>query len=593
VDWDQARHRTVLALTLIAVFVVASVPQAAHASTPQADLGLTVVTVTDISIGSEGNPDWAGPYYQLNYQFSAPHSNTEVSDIWLGTGGSNCQPCSQVLGFTYPSNESASITFSLFDDQSCCGSGWKPVNINGGSNSVNINTLGAEQQGQCIQPWSSSCTYTIQTKGSGLARTAWISLTVTVMSALQYQTSLRAQAYAVYRTLATDLSDGVFAQTCYNDWETGQAQLNNELVPLIVTPFEFEFMPGEEVLQIFLHTLTFVGIPYIGQYITGATAFGQDNTAYSIGGVQISSLIDCGNLETMWGYAHGGQSSLDYYLAAASSSAYAELKDLNANNIPSVISDLQAEQGSIRSSQSALGQLVNSITPVANGNEYDPCYYNGVVSCQPIAQYLLNDLLDPISSMLSQDSSYESSTLAMLQKGASSLGIGGYPFPGDVGLSYSYSLSGAGGLPPHSYSITFSSGTLPPGLTFAPGNPATLSGKPSATGQFTFALKVGDGAQDFTSATYTVQIYPTLKITTASLPSATNGKAYSTTVYASGGIPECIWGATNLPPGLSIGYYSGVISGTPTKTGSYNVVVTVTDFYGYHVSKALGLTVNS
>jgi serine protease len=45
---------------------------------------------------------------------------------------------------------------------------------------------------------------------------------------------------------------------------------------------------------------------------------------------------------------------------------------------------------------------------------------------------------------------------------------------------------------------------------------------------------------------------------------------------SSGGL-TLTWGATGLPTGLSIDSSSGLISGTPTQTGSYNVTVTATD----------------
>ena len=71
---------------------------------------------------------------------------------------------------------------------------------------------------------------------------------------------------------------------------------------------------------------------------------------------------------------------------------------------------------------------------------------------------------------------------------------------------------------------------------------------------------------------------PPLSITTTSLPGGTINVPYSSTLAASGGEPPYNWSVIggSLPPGLGLSS-DGVISGTPTAGGLYNVTVQVAD----------------
>ena len=133
---------------------------------------------------------------------------------------------------------------------------------------------------------------------------------------------------------------------------------------------------------------------------------------------------------------------------------------------------------------------------------------------------------------------------------------------------------------------------LPAGLT-ATGSGATLtiSGTPTTAGTFTVTLSASDteSTPKTATATLTITVGAAVSITTTSLTAGTEGTAYSATVAATGGTGTATWTATGLPAGLSISS-AGTISGTPTASGNFSVVVTATA--GTSASATLGLVIN-
>lgn len=83
-------------------------------------------------------------------------------------------------------------------------------------------------------------------------------------------------------------------------------------------------------------------------------------------------------------------------------------------------------------------------------------------------------------------------------------------------------------------------------------------------------------------------------ITTSSLPNGTQGSAYSQTVSATGGTVPYTWSISvgTLPTGLSINSSSGVISGTPTGSGTSSFTVQVTDNASLTGTQVLSITIN-
>lgn len=158
---------------------------------------------------------------------------------------------------------------------------------------------------------------------------------------------------------------------------------------------------------------------------------------------------------------------------------------------------------------------------------------------------------------------------------------------GTPGMPYSATLAATGGTAPYTWSIT--SGALPNGLSLSPSS-GVISGTARTSGTFTFTATVTDSASPAATASVSMtltfaaltQVVPPaapLAIATTSLPSGSNGIAYAATLAASGGTPAYTWSITSgsLPAGLTLAATTGVISGTPTATGTANLTVAVTD----------------
>jgi len=86
-----------------------------------------------------------------------------------------------------------------------------------------------------------------------------------------------------------------------------------------------------------------------------------------------------------------------------------------------------------------------------------------------------------------------------------------------------------------------------------------------------------------------------LAVATASLTTGQVGVPYSQTVVATGGVPTYAWSVPmgGLPTGLSLDGATGIISGTPTATGTASFTVNVTDSQGppATATRALSITV--
>jgi Putative Ig domain len=178
---------------------------------------------------------------------------------------------------------------------------------------------------------------------------------------------------------------------------------------------------------------------------------------------------------------------------------------------------------------------------------------------------------------------------ALFVPSASALAIKEDPPPsGTVGVPYSFRFEMEEGSGSPGMTFRISSGSLPPGLSLSYEGQrwADVRGTPTQAGSYSFYLQAIDIPGPWVCCSerpFTIEIAsgkppappkPTVTVTTASLPDANINQPYISPGLTATGATITSWtlaGGT-LPAGLTLGA-NGVISGTPSQSGTFNVLV--------------------
>ena len=170
----------------------------------------------------------------------------------------------------------------------------------------------------------------------------------------------------------------------------------------------------------------------------------------------------------------------------------------------------------------------------------------------------------------------------------------GSPLPAtSVGASYNVVLQAVGGVPPYSWSENSPFNPLPPGLALSSGG--TITGLPSAAGNYSVAIRVTDAEGATAVKTFDIVVNQALTILTISpLPAARVQEPYGGTFLAAGGVPPYTWAIVGgaFPSGLDFDTQTSTISGMLTEPGTAVFTVRVTDSMGTMFDKEFSLPVS-
>ena len=225
-----------------------------------------------------------------------------------------------------------------------------------------------------------------------------------------------------------------------------------------------------------------------------------------------------------------------------------------------------------------------SFTPTATGFWCFAADYSGDSNYQASSDTTTDECVDVVGARTTTVTSPTNSTIAVGQSDSDSATVTGNAAGGSPTGTVSFYRCGPLSAPAACTSTATKVGTSIV-LTAGSGDTATATSasfKPTAVGYWCFGARYsGDANYSASSDTLTtecVDVTGPPTIVTSSLPHGKKGTAYSVTFVARGGTTPYTWAHIGtLPHGISFNTKTGVLSGTPTVSGSFSVEYKLTD----------------
>jgi len=163
----------------------------------------------------------------------------------------------------------------------------------------------------------------------------------------------------------------------------------------------------------------------------------------------------------------------------------------------------------------------------------------------------------------------------------------------EVGVPFQLKLAATGGTGIGTYTWTLTTGALPQGMALTADG--TISGTPRAGGRFAFTATATDTEGRTANYPATLNVAQRLAIATPLLRPAKVGHAYRQKVVTIGGVIPKVLKVTKgpLPRGIRYDRTLGVLSGTPTKPGTYRITFLAMDALKVQSTKTLKLVVTA
>ncbi|MEK6302789.1 MAG: putative Ig domain-containing protein, partial [Acidobacteriota bacterium] len=171
----------------------------------------------------------------------------------------------------------------------------------------------------------------------------------------------------------------------------------------------------------------------------------------------------------------------------------------------------------------------------------------------------------------------------------------GSSLPGALaGAAYFQGLTASGGTPPYAWSLVVGLGSLPTGLSLSAGG--VISGNPQAAGTFNFTVRASDSASGSAQKAFSITVVGLKRrpsIQSLSSLAAIRSSSFDYQFGLSGGTPAFSWAIVSgsLPPGMTMNSTSGMVSGVPSASGSWSIIVRVTDADGDWDQATFGIDV--